>query len=147
MQTCQSRGGTPIPNVIHFLYSRFRTRGLHSLPKQEVSASEYGLFINGKYISSVVYGLKFSHYSSLLPWWRLKHSVEVLARFSDLKSWYQRTLFSVYAGLRTNNFVPIHIFMDDWDNPQHWWVMIQRNLAMLVKVQADITHCDRGMVT
>lgn len=29
---------------------------------QTRSASEYGLFINGKYISSVVYGLKFSHY-------------------------------------------------------------------------------------
>jgi len=31
------------------------------------------------------------------PWWWLKHSVEMSARISKL-SWYQRTLFSVYAG-------------------------------------------------
>ena len=32
-----------------------------------------------------LYILKFSHYSSLSPWRRLKHSIETSARFSNLK--------------------------------------------------------------
>jgi len=43
--------------------------------------------------------LKFSHYSSLLPWWRLNHSVKTINinKVFQSQSWYQRTLFSVPA--------------------------------------------------
>ena len=37
-----------------------------------------------------------------LPWWRLKHSVEMLARLFWFQSWYQRAPFPVYV---SENFI------------------------------------------
>ena len=46
-------------------------------------------------VPSLVYEsmMKYSHNSSLLPWWWLIHSVETSAIFFQSQSWYQRTLF------------------------------------------------------
>ena len=61
-----------------------------------------GSCINGKDSSLIL----TKHFSLLSPWWRLKHSVETSARFSNLKIGFRELLFRLYNYSSATMYVP-----------------------------------------
>ena len=77
----------------------------------------------------------FSHHQGKkVPWWWLEHSVETSAKLFPILSWYQRTLFSVYAGAdweaTTSNITTlwitnkVQIFIQKIKGLGPWWLLI-----------------------